>query len=387
MRVRSALVAALLLLPLGAVTSTAAPAGTAPSDAHVKRAPVSPVVARALGPAGELRDMALNDVQGRTLDATIADFPRMAAEGITSVSAYVYLYVQDPTANEVSAWTLTPLDAELELVADAAHDNGLELHLMPVLLDKQTNTWRGGYKPSDPDAFFASYTAQLVHYAKLATALDVPLFYVGSENQSIAGYTSHWKAAVREVRKHYKGAVSFMSTPYQAKDVRFWDSLDLVSISAYFSMGEDANPTYERFLAAWREVHTPFVRDMAKRLRKPLIYGETGYYAQQHAFAAPHAKPAATNAPAPAAQADGYRALLDVLAQEPNVYGVSWWRWAPATHPGDSSFSPNGKPAECVIAAHWSQDPEVREAATSRPTCDLHLLDQVLATATEPIKP
>ena len=378
--------AAALLLALSAATAAAvpptapaAPQTKAPSDEHVSRPAVSDLAARALGPAGEMRGMALNDMGVRTLPATIPDFPRMAAAGITSVTVYVYLYVSDPTGTTVTTGLHTPTDAELDAVAQAAHLNGMDLHLMPVLLDTDTRGWRGRYFPSDLNAFFASYTERLVYYADLAQRTGATLFYVGSENERIAGKTAYWRGVINSVRQHYSGALSYMSTPYTAKNVRFWDALDLAGISAYFSMGADDNPTYERYLAAWNQVHTPFVRALARAVRKPLVYSEVGYYAQQQAFANPAEKPETTKMPAPAAQADGYRALLDVLKDEPSVYGVTWWRWAPAGTPADTAYSPNGKPAECVIAAHWSPYPDVRTAA-SAPVCDLHAFDAALAT-------
>jgi hypothetical protein len=379
-----AAVAVLAALGVGLTASTSgAAAPGAPSDGHVRRAPVSALVARALGPTGELRAVELNDVggTGRALTATTADFPRMAADGITTVSVYVYLYVASPTSNVVTTGTNTPTDQELQLVSQAAHQNGLDVHLTPVLLDTATNSWRGRYQPSDPNAFFASYTAQVVKYADLAQQLGVTLFYVGSENDAIATQTARWRALIKVVRRHYSGALAYMSTGYTPLQVKFWDALDLAAISVYFSMGEDENPTYARYLAAWSQVHTPYVRALAKKLKKPLIYAEVGYHSAESSFAQNASSTTSKQLPAPAAQADAYAALLDVLKDNPYVYGVGWWRWtAGNAGPADTSYAPNGKPAECVLAAHWSRDPNVRQAATGTPTCDLHAFDQAVAT-------
>jgi hypothetical protein len=366
------LVAALIGAMVAAPASSAAPrTGTAPADSHVPRAAVSPAVARALGASGEIRGVILNNgVPGRALLATTADFPRMAAEGVTSVSIYVYLYVPSPTGTTFAAGPYTPTDAELEQVTAAAHANGLGVQLTPVLLNTGNNVWRGSYAPSNLDEFFRNYTAQLVTYATLAERLGVELFYVGSENDSLAKHTSYWRSSIREVRKHYRGALSYMSTGYQPLNVHFWDALDLASISVYFSMGEDESPTYDRFRAAWREVHTPYVRDLARKIPRPLVYAEVGYNSAQHAFAHPEQQPPGTTPAAPAAQANGYRALLDVLHDNPSVYGVTWFHWAAGSTPGNNTYSPNGKPAECVLAAEWSQDPDVR-AAADNPVCDL----------------
>lgn len=394
MRLRPLSCAAALIVLLGSAAVAAAPpaapvaaeVSAAPADQHVKRAKVTGRAAKALGPAGELRGMALNDVStGRVLAAAAADFPRMAAEGITSVSVYIYLYVPDPTGTEVSTGLYTPTVPELELVAAAAKANGLDVHLHPVLLDTATNGWRGTYVPSSLDKFFASYTAQLVHYAEIAERLGVTLFYVGSENNAIRGHTGHWRALIKAVRAKYSGALTYLSTSYTTGEVLFWNDLDLAAISPYYSMGEDDNPTYERFMAAWRE-HAPGVKRVADRLPKPLIYGEAGYRSQQGAFAHPSRRPPFYKMPAPAAQADAYRALLDTLRSTPHVYGVTWWRWSAGVGPADTAYSPNGKPAECVLAANWSPYAEVRQAA-SLPACDLHALDAALAAVGGVVEP
>ncbi|MEO6204220.1 MAG: hypothetical protein ABIO67_02385 [Mycobacteriales bacterium] len=331
--------------------------------------------------------MAINDVGvGRAVEASVADFSRMAADGITTVSLYQYLYLPDPNGVTIGTGTNTLTDQEIELVVAEATRNNLKVHLLPILLDNATNTWRGRYVPSDLDAFFRNYTAVVRTYAAMAERLGVTMFYVGGENEQIAGRTAQWRAVIKAVRSVYHGAVSYMSTPYTATNVKFWGDLDVAGISAYFSMGEDTNPTYDRFLAAWREVHTPFVADLVKKIRIPLIYAEVGYHSQQHAFANPAESEKATRLAAPAAQADGYRALLDVLVKNPSVYGVTFWRWGPAGSSADTSYSPNGKPAECALAAHWSADATVRQVAAF-PTCDLHALDKALTAVAGPLNP
>lgn len=385
MRSRAALaVATSLSLALGTAAVALPLAGTSSpvADRHVKRLAVSPRVAAALGSAGEMRGMAINDVQltGTAGIAATSDFARMALEGITSVSLYVYLYVSDPTAGDVHTGRLTPTDEQISAVASAARLNNLDLQLQPVLLDDATNSWRGRYRPSSLPAFFASYTQQVLHYADLAEANGATLFYVGSENNAIAGQTSSWRALIAQVRQHFSGALSYMATGYTPLDVKFWRQLDLVSFSPYFSLGEDATPSYERARAAWAQVHTPYVRGVIKKLRMPIVYGEAGYHSQQGAFATPQVGTSVNHLAAPAAQANAYRALLDVLAQEPGVYGVTWWRWEVGTTPADTGYSPAGKPAECVIASHWSQDADVRAAAAGA-QCDLAQLDATLVAA------
>jgi hypothetical protein len=216
-----------------------------------------------------------------------------------------------------------------------------------------------------------------MHYAQLAQQIGASLFYVGSENDAIVGYTGYWNQIIAQVRQRFTGAISYMSTGYTPLKVKFWNKLDVISISPYFSLGTDATPTYERARAAWAEAHTPYVRSLVKKLKMPIIYGEAGYHSQQHAFAQPQAAQPRSFLPAPQAQANAYAALLDVLREEPGVYGVTWWRWESISSIGDISYAPNNKPAECVIAQHWSTNPLVRQVAAG-PQCDLKAFDDLM---------
>jgi hypothetical protein len=355
------------------------------SDNHVARRPLGGVAAKALGAAGEIRAIALNDVgyAPRPLTSSIADFPRMAADGVTSVVAYVYLYLANPNSNDVTTGPNTPTDNELQLVGDAAKASGLSLQVMPALIDTATSTWRGRYQPTDRAAFFASYTQQILHYADFAQSAGATLFYVGSENQTLVGETAQWRKVITLVRQRFSGALSFMVTMNTTQNIKFWKQLDFVSISAYFGMGEDPAPSYNRMMSAWRQVHAPIVARLVKTLQKPLIFGESGFRNQMYAFTRPALPQPKSDLPAPAAQGDAYRAELDALMEMPSVYGVTWFAWGSATTPADRSYSPAGKPAECALAAHWSTDATIRTIA-SAPTCDLHLLDAAIVAAGPP---
>jgi hypothetical protein len=369
--------AAALTLMAVAATSDAAAAPHALSDSHVRRPAVSTKVARVLGAGGELRGMALNDISPpRALDATVVDFPRMAADGITSVTAYVYLYLRSPNSNLFMAGVNTPTDAELQVVGAAAKASGLKLVLMPVLLNNTTSGFRGDYQPTNPALFFANYTKQLVHYADLGTQLGASMLYVGSENNDIVPFTDLWRSTIAQVRQHFSGALSYMSTAYSALDVHFWDALDVAAISPYFSLGTDRVPTYDRMLSAWTHDHLPYVARVAAKIHKPIVFGELGYHSQAGTYEGPAKGGALTDLPTPEAQGNAYAALLDALRTAPDVYGVTWFRWGSATSALDTSYSPAGKPAECELAKRWSTDSTVLSLASS-PLCDLSTIDSL----------
>jgi hypothetical protein len=358
---------------------------SAQADSHVRRAVTSARVRRALGPTGELRSVALNNVSNTDAALTqVGDFPRMARDGITSVTVYVYLYVDSPTSSSVHTGLLTPTDQELQVVSAAAQLSGLGVHLMPVLIDP-TQACRCEYQPADVRAFFASYTVQLEHYADLSTSLGVPLLFVGSENDGIARYTSEWRALIADVRRHYSGALGYMSTGYMFFTARFWDALDIAAVSPYYSLGNEKVQSYQRMMKAWNNDHLPYLARVAKAVRIPLVLGEIGYRSETGGYTSPaHAN---NGLPSPQVQAEAYRALLDAVAKSPFLYGVSFWRWGhPGSTPVDNGYSPAGKPAECVLAARWSTDSTVQQLA-KLPVCDLSVVDSATVRVTNLTSP
>lgn len=372
----------LLTLPAGLSAAATSPGPKAPADSHVRRAAVTSRVSTALGASGELRGVALNDFgrNGRTFALDVLDFPRLSREGVNTVAVYIYLDLASPTSNDVATGIDTPTDQELQLVTSQAKSNGLNVTFMPVLLNRaNTGVWRGGFVPSDINAFFRSYTTAVTKYASMAQQLGVSLFYVGSENFYIEKHTAQWAGVISAVRQQFSGALSYMAVPRGATHLKFWSLLDLAAIAPYYSLGEDRLPTYDRMMAAWREVNVPSIHAIARYAKKPVIFGEIGYRSHPGAYTNPGEGGNNFAAPAPQVQADAHRAMLDSLASMRDVYGVTLWRWQPASTPVDSDYSIAGKPAECVMASKWSSDPTVQQDVTL-PVCDLSVLDQVSGT-------
>jgi len=248
--------------------------------------PVSAKVARALGRGGEMRSLDLSDVRAHhSFAASTLDFRRIAADGFTSVTAYLCFYVDSPTSSVVKTGTLTPSDADLRTVASPAAANGLDVHFMVVLLDNATTPTAAPTCPTNTDGFFASYTASLLHSADLAEALKVTLFYVGSEDKNLARNTSKWLQVIALTRKHFTGALSYMCTFHSSGDVKFWWALDLASISP----SEDKVARYPRLMQAWNQVNLQTVNWLAAPVKVPLVFAEIGTCPEPAAPATPPA--------------------------------------------------------------------------------------------------
>jgi hypothetical protein len=66
----------------------------------------------------------------------------------------------------------------------AAKERGLKVVLKPHL-ESDNRVWRAEFAPTDPKAWFASYKAMMVEYAKAAQAGGAEMFCVGTEMNSM----------------------------------------------------------------------------------------------------------------------------------------------------------------------------------------------------------
>ena len=59
-------------------------------------------------------------------------------------------------------------------------------------------------------------------------------------------------------------------------------------------------------------------------------------------------------------QADAYQAALEVLWGRPWLAGIFWWQWPAipnSSGPGNTDFTPSGKPAEHVLRSFYLRTP------------------------------
>lgn len=310
---------------------------------------------------------AISDVRGvvysnanRPLPLLVPDLPRLQAIGVNHVTLYVYLAVASPTANEVTRGITTPTDAELGLVIDAVHAAGMTVAVTPLPWWFGGTAWRGGFQPTDRSAFFDSWRFHVNRYAEISEQHDVELFSIGTEQNSLHGETAQWRRTAAEARERFSGPLTYMA-PVNANSlgtVKWWDAVDVVSVSPYFSVSQQARPTYAEIRPTWQGYGMQVLRDLSRTTGRKVLIAETGYVSAEFLGRAPHvATP--SSVPAPLEQASAYRAVLDAIAATDDrssfLLGIAWWSWDPVfSGPADTTFSPRGKPAECVLAQAWA---------------------------------
>lgn len=319
-----------------------------------------------------------------TPDAELS-MQQLAATGANSIELTRYIGQANDSSNSVSTIPMTESNASLTAAIQEAHSLGLTVNLKVMDQLGTGGSYDGGIDPTDPAAWFASYTAQVVQTAELAQQNGVEMLTIGTELESITGpaYESYWDNLIAQVRQVYSGKLTYAATVNEAQTVSFWNKLDYIGIDAYWSLTNSQNPTEQQLEAGWTQ-QTPGVweasafngespiqvmENLSAEYGKQVVFPEIGFTSTTGNAIQPYDYPStiATSANSPGvnlqAQVDAWTATLTALEQNNGsdwLAGIYAWNWS--TTPVTSSSSPedqswigwsgyeiNGKPAEQVF--------------------------------------
>jgi hypothetical protein len=267
---------------------------------------------------------------------------------------------------------VTPSKEQWRQIFKIAHDDGLRVVLMPIILlsNPRGTEWRGVINPSSWDDWFEQYTKFVVYFARIAAENNVEVLSVGSELVSTERYTDRWRNVIREVRKVYPGKLTYSANWDHYKVVEFWDELDLVGMTSYYKLSDDPDPTMETLLGEWAPIKRGILRWQSK-IGKPLLFTEVGWCSQEGTSIEPwnyYYKQEAT-AGGLEEQRRCYQAFMETWKNTPEVGGIIWWEWMNTPGgPEDFNYTPKGKPAERELRG-WFKEMhagEGRAAAAER---------------------
>ena len=200
---------------------------------------------------------ALSEWNGQFSSASAKQaFQSIASLGSNSVELTVRIWTQSGTSNAVFAEPAkTESDASLLAGFQAAHDAGLSV-LFKAALSTLNGTRVSSLSPSDVAAFFASYTAEIVHLATVAQAAGVEAFAIGNEMSSLSGaaYRAYWVDLIADVREVYHGELTYAAATDEAIHVSFWDQLDTIGVNTYPPLTASTTPTVQDLVEAWTSV-------------------------------------------------------------------------------------------------------------------------------------
>jgi len=281
----------------------------------------------------------------------------LASTGANWISLLVTQKQKDVKSTEIVPVKATPTDESLIHAIEDAHRLGLKVMLKPHIgLSEDKKHWRGeiGEKfetEEEWQAWFASYTDMILHYAEMARDNDVEQFCVGTELEGTVHRSEDWRRVIREVRKLYSGPVVYASNQIKEDNyIDWWDAVDYIGVDAYYRLSKKPKPRLRDLIEGWQP-HLAVLEGLSLQYGKKIILTEIGYRSAEGIAARPWdwQREAEVNL---AEQELCYRAAFEVFHDKEWFGGMYWWSWETKPDQGgenDPGYSPHNKPAEKIL--------------------------------------
>ena len=199
------------------------------------------------------------------------------------------------------------------------------------------------------DAWFASYSDMISHYAGIAEAEGVEMLSLNCELYCPNRQAERWRRVANATRVIYpSGLLTVSQIKGHEDEMKWWDAVDVIGIDAYY--GTSGNTTLE--LAYSWAAHKRLARDLSRRYGKRVAFTEVGYCSGQ------------CNRDHDADSTDyerhavHYAALFEAMRGEQDWFlGAFWWNWntddALSRGGLDDCLTPQWKPAEDVLRRYY----------------------------------
>jgi hypothetical protein len=293
-----------------------------------------------------------------------AELERIAGTGATCVSLQAIYRMDSGQSCEIRRHpTSSPTEASLRRTFREARAARLRVMFFPTIniRDEAENArwWRGNIEPSDWDLWWRNYTAFNVRLARIAQEEGVEWYSLGTEMASTHPFPDRWRRLAAEVRRVFKGKLTY-SVNFDSHDsFTFGDCLDVIGMNTYDPIAKhDPYPTPGQVRAEWWWIVNK-ARTLQARFGRPVMITEVGY--PSHARA--HAGPWDFRADLPVDLElqdfllEGAFGVLrnwsDGAAVFYYLYGENLDR-GPVGGPGDRTYAVWGKPAEATLRAYFA---------------------------------
>lgn len=262
-----------------------------------------------------------------------------------------YVSAKDTVKNGHQWWGESP--AGVAQCVQLAHQKNLKVMLKPHMwVARGTFTGDFGYKnEQDWEVFEKGYRDYLLEFATLAQTENVEMFCIATEmKRSVKERPAFWHKLIADLKKVYKGKLTYAENWDCYKDVPFWNQLDFIGIDGYFPLSGEKTPKVEQLINDW-STHKKALAKFAGMQQKPILFTEFGYRSCDFTCE----KPWESDFSGPdneTAQANAYEAFFKTVWNEPYFAGAFIWKWFPIQmndrHHKDT-FTPQNKLAEGVL--------------------------------------
>ncbi|MBT3604191.1 MAG: hypothetical protein HOE48_04165 [Candidatus Latescibacteria bacterium] len=234
-----------------------------------------------------------------------------------------------------------------------AHALGLKISITPHLA-----YWRSGFEWAGDIEFqtekeWTHFWSTYRHWIlTLATACkDADALVIGTELDKTLHHEKEWRTLIADVRKIFKGQLTYGSNWTDYQRVPFWDALDVIGIQAYFPVSKIENPTEQDIRSGW-EKHIQTLRAYSIKHNRNIVFTELGYNQSYSAAAEPWGYRVDDEGARPL-QEMCWRIAFEAIASEPRVLGSLLWKWFPLPRPFGRNFQLATQNIMPIIANAW----------------------------------
>ncbi|WP_044402304.1 glycoside hydrolase [Lacinutrix sp. Hel_I_90] len=218
-----------------------------------------------------------------------------------------------------------------------------------------------GYIKMDTEAHWKtledSYSVFILEYADLAQEIKAESFCIGTElEQFVENRPGYWTKLITNVKKIYKGKLTYAANWDEYKRTPFWSTLDYIGIDAYFPVSNSKTPTVAECLEGWK-THKVAIKDVSDRYKKPVVFTEFGYRSVDFTGKEPWKFDRSMTNVNLEAQTNTTKALFETFWKEDWFAGGFVWKWfhdhQSSGGQSNSQFTPQNKPVEKVIKDYY----------------------------------
>lgn len=204
-----------------------------------------------------------------------------------------------------------------------------------------------------------SYSEFIFTYARAAQEINADILCIGTELEKfVKNRPKYWQKLIREIRKIYKGKLTYAANWDEFKRVPFWGEIDFIGVDAYFPLSDKKSPTVKELEIGWIP-HKEEIIEVQKKFSKPILFTEFGYRSVDFNAVKPWESNRVEGSVNLQAQVNGLQAIHNQFWKEDWFAGGFVWKWF---HRHDevgglknNRFTPQNKPAEDLIRILYQQ--------------------------------
>lgn len=244
---------------------------------------------------------------------------------------------------------------------DILHQNNITVMLKPQLWISR-GVFTGTLKMAnerDWKQLEASYRDFLLTFAHLAADTNVDLLCIGTElEQFVQNRPEYWRNLITQIKKIYKGKLTYAANWDEFDRVPFWNRLDYVGVDAYFPLSASKTPSVEELVTGW----TPWklkMEQVSTQTKKPILFTEYGYRSMDYTAKKPWLVDRSQEKPNMVSQVNAKKAIFSEFWGEPWFAGGFVWKWFvnhdTAGGENDNRFTPQNKPSLKIISENYQK--------------------------------